>query len=335
MKPYSMLAAAAMALASGNLLAYEIVGSHYHVEVEPNKFIDQLVLRCEDGHKITVAWQSNLADACGEDLMGNVTRPRPKANAPHAGEPQKPATPKQPQSHNDEAPEQDAQATLAPVEPTTHISPGMADILKQYEVCRRTHKDKSACAAERDRAMASLAEAKPADPAAPASSPVPVKSSDPAPAKDASAPAHSVEAAQPPRTDHATRSPAMSQPTPPVTAEQPAPAVTPQATQPIASEELIAGTPPAASSAPPAPAATPTVPASEAERRASAEKKISDDYTACMHKKPKLECDKARAKALADLEHPKGDLEHAKPAKPSHPQKRASVDARAHPLATQ
>ena len=98
MKAYSMLAAAAMALAGADLMAYEIVGSHYHVEVEPNKFIDQLVLRCEDGHKITVPWQSKLADACGEDLMGNVTRPRPKTSTPHAGDPQKPPAPKQPQS---------------------------------------------------------------------------------------------------------------------------------------------------------------------------------------------------------------------------------------------
>ena len=328
MKAYSMLAAAAMALASGNLLAYEIVGSHYHVEVEPNKFIDQLILRCEDGHRITVPWQSNLADACGEDLMGNVSRSRPKANPPHAGEPQKPATSKQPQSHTDDSPEPDVQATLAPVEATPHISPATADILKQYEVCRRTHKDKSACASERDRAMASLAGAKPTDPAAPSSSPVPVKSVDAAPVRDASAPPPSVEAAQPPRPDRATQAPAASQPTSPVTAEPPAPAVTHPATQPIASEELVAGTPPSASSAAPAPATTPAVPASEAERRAAAEKKISDDYATCMRKKPKLECDKARAKALADLDHPK-------PAKPAHPQKRAAADGTARPLAAQ
>ena len=37
MTRFPVLAAAAMALASGNLMAYEIIGSHYHVEVEPNK----------------------------------------------------------------------------------------------------------------------------------------------------------------------------------------------------------------------------------------------------------------------------------------------------------
>ena len=333
MNPYTMLAAAAMALVSGNVMSYEIIGSHYHVEVEPNKFIDQLVLRCEDGHEITVPWQSKLADACGEDLMGNVTRTRPKTGATHAGQQQKPATPKQPQSHNDNPPEQDVAVTSGATEPTTHFTPAMADILKKYEVCRRTHKDKSFCASERDRAMASLPDAKPADPTAPSPAQTPAKEPASAPAKEASAAAGSADATRQPRTEPATRAPAASQPAappaPPVASGQPAAGEKQLAAPPVTSEQPMpaaAATPPSGGA--PTPDATPAPTQSEAERRAAAEKKISDDYAACMRNRPKLECEKARAKALADLER-------GKPAKPPHPQKRASTDAGAHPLAAQ
>ena len=82
MRTYPLLAAGALALLSSNASAYQIIQSHFHVEVAPNKYVDQLVLRCEDGKEITVPWQSKLAESCGEDLMGNVTRPRPDAVNP-------------------------------------------------------------------------------------------------------------------------------------------------------------------------------------------------------------------------------------------------------------
>jgi hypothetical protein len=65
-----------------------------------------------------------------------------------------------------------------------------------------------------------------------------------------------------------------------------------------------------------APAAQPSV----AEMRAAAERKIADDYAACMRAKPKFDCEQSRAKALSALEAPK-------PAKPQRPRKQAAAAA--------
>ena len=52
--------------------------------------------------------------------------------------------------------------------------------------------------------------------------------------------------------------------------------------------------------------------------RAAAERKIADDYAACMRAKPKFDCEQSRAKALSALEAPK-------PAKPQRPRKQAAA----------
>ena len=301
MKSYPLLAAGALALLSCNASAYQIIQSHFHVEVAPNKYVDQLVLRCEDGKEITVPWQSKLAESCGEDLMGNVTRPRAEAKAAPIDEQQKQAMMTQLRSQYGNISDKQVEFVQGASGTTTHFKGPMVEVLKKYESCRKTHKDKTFCANERDRAMAKLADPEPAAAAA----------------TESLAPAASESATKPARTE------------PPVTAaaEQPGHAepVATAPAQPARAEAAAAAAPAqparaeAAAAAQPTPAvAAPAVQPSDAELRAAAERKIADDYAACMRAKPKFECEQSRAKALSALEAPK-------PAKPQRPRKQAAA----------
>ena len=51
---------------AGPAQAYVILESKYRVEVKPGMFQDQLVLKCDNGRKITVPWEARLSEACGE-----------------------------------------------------------------------------------------------------------------------------------------------------------------------------------------------------------------------------------------------------------------------------
>jgi hypothetical protein len=150
-------------------MAYQIVESRFHVEVGPNKYVDQLVLRCEDGRQITVPWQSKLAESCGEDLMGNVTAPPAKASSAPIDEQQKQAMLEQLRSQYGNISEKQVEFISGPGGVSTRFKPPIVEVLKKYESCRKALKDKSYCAGERDKALARLADPKPAPPAAPES----------------------------------------------------------------------------------------------------------------------------------------------------------------------
>ena len=161
MKPSTLLAAASLALAGGNALAYQILESRFHVEVAPNKFVDQLVLRCEDGRQVTVPWQSKLAESCGEDLMGNVTLPPAKADSAPIDEQQKQAMLEQLRAQYGNISEKQVEFISGPGGLSTRFKPPIVEVLKKYESCRKASKDKSYCAGERDKGLARLADPKP------------------------------------------------------------------------------------------------------------------------------------------------------------------------------
>jgi hypothetical protein len=340
MKPSTLLVAGALTLASNSLMAYQIVESRFHVEVAPNKYVDQLVLRCEDGRQVTVPWQSKLAESCGEDLMGNVTAPPAKAAAAPIDEQQKQAMLEQLRSQYGNISEKQVEFISGPSGVSTRFKPPIVEVLKKYESCRKALKDKSYCAGERDKALARLADPKPAPAAVPAAEPTEAASREAAvPAAVASMPdapsrsAASASAPQPAKTQ-------TTAPPPEAPARSPAPTVTPQQAKSqsaAASSEAPSHTPasaaapqqamsqpavpaPAPTEATPQPAASTGAPAAEAQAaqpeadlRAAAEQKINQDYMSCMRAKPKFDCDQARTKSMAALDKPKV----AKPRKPA------------------
>jgi hypothetical protein len=329
MKPSTLLVAGALTLASSNLLAYQILESRFHVEVAPNKYVDQLVLRCEDGRQVTVPWQSKLAESCGEDLMGNVTVPAAKAAAAPIDEQQKQAMLEQMRSQYGNISEKQVEFISGPGGVSTRFKPPIVEVLKKYESCRKALKDKTYCAGERDKALARLADPKPAAAAAPAPEvtesvsrepavPVAAASMPEAPSRSpasGSAPqqAKGQTTAAPPETPSrstaptATRQQAKAQTAAPVAeaaSRAPASAAAPQ---PAASQAATPASAPteAAASAASAPAGdAQAAQPSEAELRAAAEQKINQDYMACMRAKPKFDCDQVRSKSMAGLDKP-------------------------------
>lgn len=330
MKPSTLLVAGALTLASSNLLAYQILESRFHVEVAPNKYVDQLVLRCEDGRHVTVPWQSKLAESCGEDLMGNVTAPAAKAAAAPIDEQQKQAMLEQLRSQYGNISEKQVEFISGPSGVSTRFKPPIVEILKKYESCRKALKDKTYCAGERDKALARLADPKPAPAAAPAAEATESASREPAaPVAAASMPEASsrspasgsapqqakaqTTAAPPEMPSPSTASTATPQQAKPQTAapvaeaasRAPASAAAPQ--QAVSQAATPASAPTEQTAAPAASTAAsdaPTTRPSEAELRATAEQKINQDYMACMRAKPKFDCDQARTKSMAGLDKP-------------------------------
>jgi hypothetical protein len=300
MKPSTLLVAGGLALASGNLLAYQILESRFHVEVAPDKYVDQLVLRCEDGRHVTVPWQSKLAESCGEDLMGNVTIPPAKADSAPIDEQQKQAMLEQLRAQYGNISEKQVEFISGPSGLSTRFKPPIVEVLKKYESCRKASKDKSYCAGERDKALARLADPKPAPAAAqtPAAAQAPAAAQTPAAARapepTEAAPRESPAAASPPETPNRAVSPAPARQEATVQAAASTAAPT-EATPRSAQAETAAL---AAAEPPPAQP-------SEADARAAAEQKINQNYMACMRAKPKFECDQTRTKALAVLDKPK------------------------------
>jgi hypothetical protein len=268
MKTYPLLAAAALILVSCELPAYQIVESHFHVQIAPDKYVDQLVLRCEDGHRIIVPWQSKLAESCGEDLMGNVTRAPADSKSAPIDEQEKQAMLTQLRSQYGNISDRQIEFSQGPAGLTTRFKAPIVEILKKYESCRKSRKDKVFCADERERALSRLADPEPA-----------------AAQAEAQTPAVSEPRAQAPRIE----------PTLAAVSAQPA------QTEPVAAAGPIQATP--AEPAPPAAAQPP--PRSDAEARANAERRIAEDHVACMRAKPKYDCDQSRAKAIGVLDNPK------------------------------
>jgi hypothetical protein len=330
MKPSTLLVTGALIVASSNLMAYQIVESRFHVEVAPNKYVDQLVLRCEDGRQITVPWQSKLAESCGEDLMGNVTIPPAKAGAAPIDEQQKQAMLEQLRSQYGNISEKQVEFISGPGGVSTRFKPPIVEVLKKYESCRKALKDKSYCAGERDKALARLADPKPPT-AAPAQESTESTSREPAvPAVAASTPealsrspapgsapqqAKAQTTASPPeapsRSSASTATPQQAKSQSAVSvleapSRTPASAAAPQQ----AMSQTTAPTSPPTEATPQPAARAPAVDAqaaqpSEAELRAAAEQKINQDYMACMRARPKFDCDQARTKSTAALDKPK------------------------------
>jgi hypothetical protein len=301
-KPITLMAAGALALAGSDLLAYQILESHFHVEVSPDKYVDQLVLRCEDGRQMTVPWQSKLAEACGEDLMGNVTTPPAKANAAPIDEQQKQAMMEQLRSQYGNISDKQVEFFSGPTGVSTRFKPPIVEILKKYEGCRQAQKDKAYCAAERDKALARLADPKPAPAAAHAPEPAEATARETVAAAAPTEPAaraSSSAAAPQEAAALVTPAPARVEAAAPTRAEPAAQAAKPEPAPQAAVQTPKAQPTPQAADTPP------TAPPSEAEARAAAEQKILQEYMACMRAKPKFDCDQARAKAVSALEKPK------------------------------
>jgi hypothetical protein len=303
MKIDRALAAAALLLASGALHAYQIIEGRYRVETSPGVFQDLLVVRCDDGRTLTVPWETRLAEACNEGLMGE---PLPKAAgkppvqtvaaapATAAAEPAKPAPSAPVATQAEAAPallmdeQTQKEAMLAQVRsqfgnvPEQYIEfkpgadglsmrflPPLSDILKKYEACRRARDLSADCGGERDRALARLT--------------------------NTAAPAAAARGTRPEKQQAAAQKP---QPAAPDAPRSSAAIAAPAATQAPATQ--AAATPAPAPAQPAAQALAPATP-----ERAAVEQKIGEDYAWCMRAKPKFECEQARAKALSELDRPK------------------------------
>jgi hypothetical protein len=260
-------------LLSGPAQAYVILESKYRVEVSPGVFEDQLVLKCDNGRKITVPWEARLSEACGE-----VDIPRGAAAAPAAGEDQerqKEIVRSRVREQYGEIDERHVTVESGLDGTEAHFSPQMREILKRYELCRKNTKGSPTCATERNQAMAALSSQPPA--AEPA--PVPAAAAEPQPARAKGKPA--AKAVAKPEVVPAQQ--AEIEPTPP--RHEPAEAH-------AAARPATAETKPAAETAAPAP------------DRATREQKIATDYAWCMRAKPRFECETARAAALKALDVP-------------------------------
>lgn len=188
------------ALLAGPAQAYVILESKYHVEVEPGKFEDQLVLKCDNGRKISVGWDARLSEVCGEVVIPKGAVATPSVNTAQQREKDFILSNVREQYGNvDERHIEDERASG---ETQPHFSPQMRAVLKKYEVCRKQSKNSQACAAARDRALAALQQpaAESNAEAAPASKPK-------AAAKDKAAPA------QPDDTERAAAVEAIDAPT--------------------------------------------------------------------------------------------------------------------------
>jgi hypothetical protein len=324
MTPNRLLAIAALALAGGSsAFAYEIIESRYHVEVAPGKFQDQLVLKCDNGRKVTVPWEAKLYEACGEDLLGRTA----KSDNPEefAQERQKEVMMSRVREQYGNIDEKYVQFESGPAGTSMQLQGPIREILKRYEICRRQTQNSPTCVTERDQAMAALAPAdgKPAaQPTARAAAEKPVPEGKPlAEANPAAEPKPTVTKATASKKKKGAAK-ATSQPeakpsvkpdavvadvvenkqavedAPTQPGSKPAAQGEPAEAAPMPAAEAPRAKPapqPAAAAAPePAPAAAP-----------SNEQKIAEDYAWCMRAKPKFECEQERAKAMSALNKPK------------------------------
>ena len=333
--------AAGLVLAAPALYAYQIVEGRYRVETAPGVFEDQLVVRCDDGRTLTVPWETKLAEACGEGLMGERVGKSAKAasvSPAEAAEPSAAADPTAALSANtaasarnpaalfDEKAQREAmlaqlRAQLGDV-PERYIEfkpgpdglsmrflPPLNEIMRKYETCRRAREPGAQCGVVRDQAIARLSE----------------------PGAAAAAAAPAAPAAQKPgKTKASAKSDAGPKPSPTAAQEAQAPAqdAAAAAAEPAATHsdnEPYLVTEPQGAATTPSPVLPPAAAAKAETRpeptdRAELERRAAADHAVCMKLKPKFECEQARARALGTLERPKA----VKPAKPAKQAKAAS-----------
>jgi hypothetical protein len=280
-------------LLAGQAQAYVILESKYRVEVKPGVFQDQLVLKCDNGRKMTVPWEARLSEACGEVEI-------PRAGATAAAAPQDDGQERQKEIMMSRVREQygdvderhvTVPSGVAGAEP--HFSPQMREILKRYELCRKSTKGSPTCAAERNQAMAALSAqppgSEPADGPTATGGPQPTTKGKQA-VKHKPAAAKPVTKPDPMPSEHADAATAPEADAVHAAAPSAAAAVKPEA------EAMHVATPPSPSAA--APDAAPAV------DRVTRQQKIAEDYAWCMRAKPKFECEAARAAALKALDTP-------------------------------
>jgi hypothetical protein len=288
-------------LLAGQAQAYVILESKYRVEVKPGVFEDQLVLKCDNGKKITVPWEARLSEVCGE-----VSIPRAGGGASTAAAAARDEAPEQQDSRErqkeimmsrvreqfGDVDERHVTAESATGGTEPHFSPQMREILKRYELCRKNTKGNPTCATERNQAMAALS----APGAGNATAAVQSTGAEPqpaAPVKSKPGAKHKQAAAKPAAKPAApSAAPAAAETAP----------VKPEA-EPI--QAAMPALPPAHGepAAMPVAAAAPAA-AAPAPDRAAREEKIAQDYASCMRAKPKFACETARAAAIKALDAP-------------------------------
>jgi hypothetical protein len=156
MKTQHAIAATALWLLAAGANAYQIVEGRYRVEVAPGVFQDQLVVRCDDGESITVPWDTKLAEACGESLMGESSPQRRVSKSLADDKAQQEAMLTQVRAQFGNVSERYVEFKPGPDGLAMRFRPPMSDILKKYELCRKSRDRSADCAAERDRALAAL-----------------------------------------------------------------------------------------------------------------------------------------------------------------------------------
>jgi hypothetical protein len=256
-------------------------------------FEDQLVLKCDNGRKLTVPWEARLSEACGEvDIPRAAQAAAPKDEAQERQKEILMSRVREQLGNVDER-HVTVESPQGGTEP--HFSPQMREILKRYEVCRKSTKNSPTCAAERNQAMAALS-SQPvgSEPAAVEAKPTPkAKSSKPAakPKPVAAKPAPKPEAEPAEHVEPIAIEPVPVEPA--EAAAKPEPEIT----------QTAATAPPAATATAATPSAAAATPAPAPDRTAR-EQKIAEDYAQCMRARPKFECETARAAALKALDAP-------------------------------
>lgn len=168
--PALTLCTLVLVLACSEAHAYRIVEGRYRVEVAPGAFQDQLVVRCDDGRQLTVAWETKLREACGESLMGgSAAAEKPAAAATVRAAAAAPA------AHTDFASSEAVQKRMhltrlklqagdVPEHLVSfrhgadglamHMAPELDAVLKQFEACRQARRED--CIARRNDAYLRL-----------------------------------------------------------------------------------------------------------------------------------------------------------------------------------
>jgi len=256
-----------IALTAAPAQAYEILESRYRVETSPGVLEDQLVLRCDDGRKLTVSWEARLSEACGEVAYPDSAGGGARAESDQAKE--KATVLSRVREQNSTIDEHHLQFQPRPDGLEVQFSPQTREILKRYELCRKQTKGSPICASERDQALARL--------------------SGPAPVTEAAAPVAQARASK-----ASTKADAVQRRT---TSE----AVAPETAEPVARKTPALRPAEPVSAIPQAPKPAEL---NAAEERAAAQQQIAEDYSWCMRAKPRFDCEQERASALKRLDRP-------------------------------
>ncbi len=280
---------------------YRIVEGKYRVEVAPDVFQDQLVVRCDDGRQLTLPWETDLRRACGENLLGSSEPPDAKPERDRSES----AKPRMASSVTDftssfeiqkrmhltrlrvqfgEVPEELVSFHQGPEGISPRYAPALAEVLDEFEACRSTRG--TDCVAVRNASYARL-RARASSPAG-GGAPRPVAGKDAMPGADPLRQVRrsveprivqSAPAPQPIRQAAATHQvrPTLSGASTPL--DRPQNALAPSTTVPHSGGSTL----------------------SAAQQRTTAERAIAKRYRQCMREKPKYECEQARARALAEL----------------------------------